>query len=71
MQLNDTRIQEFGRNDGVRSIFHCQEKFLILSRLCIQNPGSVDTEDFTVNFYLLTLAFEGMLRIHEPTELYF
>ena len=27
MQLNDTKIQEFGRNDGIRSVFHCQEKF--------------------------------------------
>ena len=27
MQLNDTRIQEYGRNDGVHSILHCQEKF--------------------------------------------
>ena len=29
MQLNDTRIQEYGRNDGVHSIFHCQDKFYI------------------------------------------
>ena len=31
MQLNDTKIQEFGRNDGIRSVFHCQDKFFILS----------------------------------------
>ena len=29
MQLNDTRIQEYRRNDGVHSIFHCQDKFYI------------------------------------------
>ena len=29
MQLNDTKIQEFGRNDGIKSILHCQEKFFI------------------------------------------
>ena len=27
MQLNDTRIQEYGRNDGVQSVLHCQDKF--------------------------------------------
>ena len=29
MQLNDTKIEEFGRNDGIESISHCQEKFFI------------------------------------------
>ena len=29
MQLNDTRIQEYGRNDGIQSILHCQDKFFI------------------------------------------
>ena len=29
MQLNDTKIQEFGRNDGIESFLHCQEKFNI------------------------------------------
>ena len=29
MQLNDTKIEEFGRNDGIKSISHCQEKFFI------------------------------------------
>ena len=29
MQLNDTKIQEFGRNDGIQSILHCQDQFFI------------------------------------------
>ena len=29
MQLNDTRIQEYGRNDGIQSILHCQDQFFI------------------------------------------
>ena len=29
MQLNDTKIQEFGKNDGIQSVLHCQEKFSI------------------------------------------
>ena len=29
MQLNDTRIQEFGRNDGIKSVSHCQDKFFV------------------------------------------
>ena len=51
MQLNDTKIQEFGRNDGIRSVFHCQDKFFISSYffadniiLCIQHPGSDNME---------------------------
>ena len=36
MQLNDTKIQEFGRNDGIRTVFHCQDKFFILSIFSIQ-----------------------------------
>ena len=44
MQLNDTKIQEFGRNDGIRSVFHCQDKFFILSLSSVKNPGSDDAE---------------------------
>ena len=44
MQLNDTKVQEFGRNDGIRSVFHCQDKFFIVSLSSVQNPGSDDTE---------------------------
>ena len=29
MQLNDTKIQEYGRKDGIQSISHCQDKFFI------------------------------------------
>ena len=29
MQFNDTRIQEFGKNDGIQSVLHCQEKFFV------------------------------------------
>ena len=36
MQLNDTKIQEFGRNDGIRTVFHCQDKFFMLSILSVQ-----------------------------------
>lgn len=44
MQLNDTKIQEFGRNDGIRTVFHCQDKFFILSISSFQKLGSDDTE---------------------------
>ena len=44
MQLNDTKIQEFGRNDGIQSILHCQDQFftsegyllLLTSNLCLE-----------------------------------
>ena len=42
MQLNDTKIQEFGRNDGIQSILHCQDQFFI-------SEG---------NFLLLTFEYE-------------
>ena len=29
MQLNDTKIEEYGRNDGIQSILHCQDQFFI------------------------------------------
>ena len=35
MQLNDTKIQEFGRNDGVESFLHCQGKFYIFHVVCM------------------------------------
>ena len=38
MQLNDTRIQEFGRNDGIKSILHCQEKFFISNLFNLRVP---------------------------------
>ena len=44
MQLNDTKIQEFGRNDGIRTVFHCQDKFFILSIFSVKIPSSDDKE---------------------------
>ena len=38
MQLNDTKIEEFGRNDGIKSISHCQEKFFISYNLLTISP---------------------------------
>ena len=29
MQLNDTKIEEYERNDGIQSILHCQDQFFI------------------------------------------
>ena len=37
MQLNDTKIQEFGRNDGVESFLHCQGKFYIFHLILIDS----------------------------------
>ena len=42
MQLNDTKIEEYGRNDGIQSILHCQDQFFI-------SEG---------NFLLLTFEYE-------------
>ena len=58
MQLNDTKIQEFGRNDGIRSVFHCQDKFFILSISSVQNQSSDDTEGI-----LFSLAIEGIHKV--------
>ena len=34
MQLNDTKIQEFERNEGIKSVLHCQDTvfFLLILR---------------------------------------
>ena len=42
MQLNDTKIEEYGRKDGIQSILHCQDQFFI-------SDG---------NFLLLTFEYE-------------
>ena len=44
MQLNDTKIDEFGKQDGIKSIYHCQETFFIIFR-CEIGPSDKNFEN--------------------------
>ena len=54
MQLNDTRIQEYGRRDGIQSILHCQDQFFI-------SEG---------NFLLLTFENESYILFSDKSDLF-
>ena len=49
MQLNDTKIQEFGRNEGIKSVLHCQVTFLSYLNF-IQTPRFDDFEPSVTSF---------------------
>ena len=61
MQLNDTKIQEFGRNEGIESVLHCQDTFL--SNLNFNQTPSFD--DFEPS-----VASEWMFRINTTTKVF-
>ena len=66
MQLNDTKIQEFGRNEGIESVLHCQDTFL--SNLNFnQTTSSDDFEPSVTGFRMHTKQYR--VDISERTQL--
>ena len=54
MQLNDTRVRELKRSDGIKSLFHCEERDKNEFRLLIDGPVSVRVHR-TSNSHVLLL----------------
>ena len=53
MQLNDTKIQEIGRNEGIKSLLHCQDTFLPYLNF-IQIQSSDDQSKLPVSTMFVT-----------------
>ena len=60
-QLNDTRLQELKRTDGIRSLFHCEERDKNEFRLLIDRPVSVRVHR-TANSHVLTVKCTVSVR---------
>ena len=58
MKLNDTKIQEYGRNDGVHSILHCQDKFYLLEgNSLLLNRGQLKNPEIFGALYTLRIQY--------------